>query len=81
MIKVGWNYGSKDKCPVCAEAEDTQDHLFNCTKLDSDSKDVDSDIDTYDMTEHMKKLEVAIRKREVTLEIRSRIKEANTPTD
>ena len=79
MVKVGRNFGSKDKCPVCAEAEDTQDHLFDCSKLDPE--DINSDIDRYDMTEHMKRLEAAIQKREVILEIRSKTKEANVSND
>ena len=65
MVKVGRNFGSNDKCPVCAEAEDTQDHLFDCSMLDQEN--INSD--RYDLTEHIRRLEAAIRKREVVLEI------------
>ena len=69
MIKVGWNYGSKVKCPICSEADDTQDHLLNCKPL-SDSMTIDSDSDTYNITDHMRQLETAIKRREAILEER-----------
>ena len=33
MIKVGWNYGNKRKCPICQVGDDTQNHLFKCKEL------------------------------------------------
>ena len=33
MVKVGWNYGDKGKCPICLEEDDTQRHLLECTGL------------------------------------------------
>ena len=69
MVKVGWNYGSKVKCPICSEGDDTQDHLFTCKPL-SDSMTVDSDSDTYNITDHMRQLETAIKRREAILEER-----------
>ena len=66
MIKVGWNYGQKDKCPICSEADDTQAHLFNCRQLNPDNMtDYDCGIGMDKSTEHMKILEAAIRSRGV----------------
>ena len=33
MIKVGWNYGNKDRCPICLQADDTQTHVLECKDL------------------------------------------------
>ena len=73
MIKVGWNYGEKGKCPVCFDEDDTQSHLLECNELHESEKlpTYDNTSDHYNLTEHMKQLEAAIRKREVILEERS----------
>ena len=83
MIKVGYNYGSKDKCPICSEADDTQQHLLICPKLNDDcttqthtefildcdkSDNSDQDWDLMYLT--LKRLEKAIRCREILLEQR-----------
>ena len=52
MIKVGWNYGNKLKCPICQIGDDTQNHLFQCQELNNESHsrsskhDFDSDSDS-----------------------------------
>ena len=33
MVKVGWNFGNKSKCPLCNEVDDTQEHLLECSKI------------------------------------------------
>ena len=46
MIKVGWNYGVKEQCPLCQNADDTQDHLFHCKNIHgncSEGKAISSD--------------------------------------
>ena len=54
MIKVGWNYGNKLKCPICQIGDDTQNHLFQCKELNNESHsrsskhDFDSDSDSAD---------------------------------
>ena len=70
MIKVGWNYGNKVTCPLCAvpEAEDTQTHLLVCEKLKlagEMSREVPTTYDDafYDDA-FFKKLELKVRKRE-----------------
>ena len=72
MIKVGWNYGNKESCPICLQADDTQTHLLECTYLNDCNTMTNCDIDknNYDLTQHMKRLEAAIRKREIILEKR-----------
>ena len=50
MIKVGWNYGNKQKCPICKINDDTQYHLFECQELNdchnmSSEQNCDSDCD------------------------------------
>jgi exonuclease III len=91
MIKVGWNYGTKQKCPICLIGEDTQTHLLECRELngcnnrdeDNDNNDDDNDNDynnqnknkpnnnIYNPSKHMlRRLEAALRKREVILEQR-----------
>ena len=40
MVKVGWNFGQKQLCPLCVSEDDTQDHLFHCRSI---SIDYDSD--------------------------------------
>ena len=62
MVKVGWNYGKKDKCPICSNADDTQSHLLECKDLNDDVPKSD------DITSHMMRLEKAIRRREVILD-------------
>jgi hypothetical protein len=82
MIKVGWNYGNKTKCPMCTEFDDDQNHLFNCPYLTADgiytqstylfdndnlhNNSDDSDWDSIYVT--LKRLEKAIRKRNIFLE-------------
>ena len=54
MIKVGWNYGNKHKCPICQIGDDTQNHLFQCKELNNESHsrggkhDSDCDSDSTD---------------------------------
>ena len=68
MIKVGWNYGTKTQCPLCHLADDTQEHLLNCSYLYPDSTTINSDIDQNNLKLLLKNLEEAIRKRETALE-------------
>ena len=68
MIKAGWNYGQKIQCPLCSEADDTQNHILSCPVLHPDSLTVDSDFDINNFEPHMKNLEAAIRKREAALD-------------
>ena len=77
MVKVGWNYGDKGKCPICLEEDDTQRHLLECTGLHDMNDNLtndkyDQDSDRYDLTEHMTLLEAAIRKREIFQEERGK---------
>ena len=60
MTKVGWNFGNKGKCPLCKDADDTQDHLLSCNYL------VDSGHDA--PTGFIERIEIATRKRERILE-------------
>ena len=81
MVKVGFNYGNKDKCPLCKIADDDQQHLFRCPELtndndnnaqytemilDSDNTNTNWDWDIISLT--IKRLEKAIRRREVIIE-------------
>ena len=75
MIRVGWNYGVKEKCPLCLKADDTQTHLLQCEELKNDSINYDHSYDKYDLTEHMRSLDAAIRKREIILDDRSKDKQ------
>ena len=72
MIKVGWNYGQKELCPLCADADDTQDHLLYCRNIadncDNDWTDNGNNNNKYNIEQHIKRLETAIRKREIALE-------------
>ena len=70
MIKVGWNYGDKGLCPICHTADDTQEHLFYCQNLkySIDVTDIDENNVTYNIQEHIKRLETVIRAREIILE-------------
>jgi hypothetical protein len=45
MIKVGWNYGTKEKCPLCLAGDDTQDHLLECRELVCNNRDSNNDND------------------------------------
>ena len=68
MVKVGWNYGVKSKCPLCQDEEDRQEHLLTCKKINtSDELNnlVDANHDGF-----LKRLETAIRRRELILEER-----------
>ena len=67
MVKVGWNYGRKDKCPICLDADDKQSHLLECKKLNTNDFATDGEYN-YDLKLHMTRLEEAIRRREVILE-------------
>lgn len=64
MVKVGWNYGNKVKCPLCqpSEAEDTQEHLLVCKKLNV-MEDSHEGSTTHDDA-FFKRLERVVRKRE-----------------
>ena len=86
MIEVGWNYGRKDKCPLCLNHDDTQAHLLECENLatarDTYSDDTDDSDDKnnniMNNTEHISKqflmrLESATRKREIILNERGMI--------
>ena len=70
MIKVGWNYGDKGQCPICHDADDTQEHLFYCQDINDsiDLTDIDKNNITYNIQQHIKRLETAIRAREIMLE-------------
>ena len=68
MIKVAWNYGQKTQCPLCFEADDTQNHILSCPELYSDSLTVGSDFDLNNLEPHMKILEAVTRKREAALD-------------
>ena len=72
MIKVGWNYGEKVKCPICLQVDDTQIHLLECQKLHHPDElpygFCDDQGAHYNLREHMQQLEAAIRKRETILE-------------
>ena len=83
MIKVGYNYGKREKCPLCADSNDDQQHLFNCPELDNNSTQTHNEFilnadnsnytDTnWDVTyTSLMRLEKAIRKREIILEERA----------
>jgi hypothetical protein len=82
MIKVGYNYRNKVKCPICSDDEDTQQHLLHCPKLNYDNTVTQTQItDILDQNIHdktdqdwdilyltLKRLENAIRCRETLLE-------------
>ena len=67
MIKVGWNYGNKGQCPLCWDADDTQEHLFYCKNITDNIGMADNNL-IYNIEEHIKRLETAIRTREILLE-------------
>ena len=79
MIKVGWNYGQKELCPLCADADDTQDHLLNCSNIadncDNDWTDNSNNNNEYNLKQHIKRLETAIRKCQIALEEKADEKE------
>ena len=78
MVKVGWNYGKKEQCPICSSADDTQSHLLECDGLKiKDSASTDCSNDTYDLNSHMLRLQAAIRRREVILDERDNNKNNN----
>ena len=83
MIRVGFNYGDKGKCPLCTNANDDQQHLSRCPELtndndtqyteialNSDNTNANSDWDTISTT--IKRLQKAIRRREVIVEERNK---------
>ena len=76
MVKVGWNYGKKEKCPICSSSDDTQSHLLDCDELNAHSPNSDPDNDTSNMIRHMTSLETAIRRREIILDEREKIVDA-----
>ena len=79
MIKVGWNYGKKEKCPLCLQADDTQNHLLDCKRLkdnDMTATNSNENLEQYSQNAHMKQLEKAIRRREIIAE---NGKEATSP--
>ena len=73
MVKVGWNYGKKEKCPICSNGDDTQSHLLECEELNAHPPNSDPDNDTNNMERYMTRLETAIRRREIILEEREKI--------
>ena len=84
MVNVGWNYGRKEKCPICLNDDDTQSHLMFCDKLidcDVTNCDRDSDSNDYDLNTHMRTLETSIRRREVMLEEKKRMEPDHPHTD
>ena len=84
MVKVGWNYGQKELCPLCnTAADDTQEHLFYCSSIftDCDNDWTDKNINNYNnynLEQHIKRLETAIRKREILLEEEAK-KDSSSP--
>jgi hypothetical protein len=66
MVNVGWNYGDKRKCPLCNEADDTQEHVLLCQKINIDKPSYELN-DISDLT-FLKFVEKALRRREVLLE-------------
>ena len=68
MVKVGWNYGAKNLCPLCSVADDTQEHILSCPKLCSDCMTDDSDVNINNLEQHIKIIETAIRSREIALD-------------
>ena len=82
MIQVGWNYGKKESCPICLQANDTQNHLIECTFLNDKNTATNYDIEknnNYNLTQHMIRLEAAIRKREIILEERQKQTDTVSP--
>ena len=65
MTKVGWNYGMKTKCPLCNEADDTQEHLLLCSQL-NDNRSISPDRSTL-----VTKVEARLRQRETLITARS----------
>jgi hypothetical protein len=57
MTKVGWNFGLKTKCPLCNNADDTQEHLLICSVLTDDHLEAQ----THALA---KRVEIALRRRE-----------------
>ena len=49
MIKVGWNYGRKEKCPICFDAEDTQAHILQCDELNDYNMTNNEEYENYDL--------------------------------
>ena len=79
MVKVGWNYGKKDKCPICSDSDDTQIHLLECNALKiSEPANPGSEDNEYNLALHMRRLEAAIRRREIILEEREKVENAAT---
>ena len=74
MTKVGWNYGAKNKCPLCSVADDTQEHILSCSKLCPNSMTDDCDLDLNNFEPYIKNLEAAIRRRETAIEERAKEK-------
>ena len=66
MINVGWNYGNKTLCPLCKVADDRQEHIPECSKINDNS----ANYATGDISDRnfMKALENALRKCEMFLE-------------
>ena len=64
MINVGWNFGSKTKCPLCKESDDKQEHLLECCKFNKAVDAVQGEPDV----NFMKNVERALRQREILLE-------------
>ena len=85
MINVGWNFGKKEKCPLCLKEDDTQSHLLYCEKLEEDNTTTTNcnslNSEQYDQTTHIQQLEKAIRKREVILENRKKMTMPNNKDD
>ena len=64
MVKVGWNFGAKEKCPLCQKADDDQNHLLVCEKLDViRTEHYESDTEP----SFFREVEKRIRKREILL--------------
>ena len=71
MVKVGWNYGKKEKCPLCLQADDTQNHLLDCERLkdnDMTATNCNENVEQHSQNTHMKQLEKAIRRRQIIAE-------------
>ena len=74
MLRVESNYGKKQSCPVCLSSSlDNQEHLINCSVLKISCPELINIKSSYDdiyskdiekMSEVIRMIEIAIRKRE-----------------
>ena len=76
MINVGRNFGRHSKCPICLIEDDSQEHLFNCTKLDNRSSHKDYEYDDI-FSNDTKKLEKILNQGDIILRKREEILNSN----